>query len=63
MSEKSPGKQQIGLIKREEQLSLTLDPAPLSCREIIVFQRIGVYNRNGRRPELDAPVAFNMDRS
>ena len=27
MSEKSPGEQQIGLIKREEQPSVTLDPA------------------------------------
>ena len=35
----------------------------LSCHEILAFQRMGVYNRNGRRPELDAPVAFNMDRS
>ena len=27
MSEKSPGEQRIGLIKREEQPSVTLDPA------------------------------------
>ena len=36
---------------------MTLDPARAcfhaakSCREIIAFQRMGVYNRNGWRPK------------
>ena len=45
--------QEHSLNKREEQLSVTLDPARacLHAVKIIVVQWMGVYNRNGRRPK------------
>ena len=58
MSERSPGEQGIGLLKRDEQPSLTLDPARacFDAAKSLRFSGLGVYNRKGRRPKSEILV-------